>query len=822
MLRQCRGRNSNGKGCSRFIAEWDNHPVCFSCRDCSQDNPCDVCSVWDTCLWSKASAAKAKAVSKRANLCKVGVAVQQDGSSRDSSLPSSEGNEVPVANNSSVVGVEVPSSRALALTGPNLGAQSLEISTAGNGTGSSSQPSCQKAPDNCSGASRRRSRSPLEVSEHLAVVHDDRRHGSRARSRRSHRSRSGSTRLPRAYRVRSRGRSCRSTKSHRSSSLTSSAGSERSLGGSRAYSPRVHGSRARRSHSRRSRRDGTRSPRSKRSRCRSRQHRRSRSSRRPRSRHHGSRSYIREKSRSYSRSSHSRSSSRDTRMSRHVVNPRSQSLSNATSEFSGFSSLAAPTASQASAFPPLPSEHGAQPDMRSLLRQLLAEELNALSGSRKRPRSRSTSRERVTERSHTAPDPDPLDEQGTADVQVSVGDVSHRNSPTEDTVPNLNRVSSLNEEPEFQIRPLPGETIGSDEDDSDDHNQERLEEDETGNSEQSSESAQLPYIEALQSLRTRLGSHLCPETVQDEPKTGASALDFFDKKSKATVHPALPQSRLILEAVSKINSKLQGENPIPGSPLDSYPKGLGTNRFPSLYMKPKVFGQESYKISDPTLDIVPPPIDPSFREVLRQGASHPTSHVVQLQQLEGWEKLARAGIHISSHADMFLYGILSALNSSAPSQTDLAEVRRYLQALAQSHKHLFDVLVRLTSGPMLARRDAFLDKCALDSSVKSSLRVQPLESATLFGSKMPDVAKTYKEDLTRRSLQNAAVAHLPSKKQKKAAPKQEAVKLVVNASDSGQRQVLSKPVGSSKSSQGSSSYSKNKKKRKSKGAGSQK
>ena len=200
------------------------------------------------------------------------------------------------ANNSSVVGVEVPSSQALALTGPNLGAQSLEISTAGNGTGSSSQPSCQKAPDNCSGASRRRSRSPLEVSEHLAVVHDDRRHGSRARSRRSHRSRSGSTRLPRAYRVRSRSRSCRSTKSHRSSSLTSSAGSERSLGGSRAYSPRVHGSRARRSHSRRSRRDGTRSPCSKRSRYRSRQHRRSRSSRRPRSRHHGSGSYIREKS----------------------------------------------------------------------------------------------------------------------------------------------------------------------------------------------------------------------------------------------------------------------------------------------------------------------------------------------------------------------------------------------------------------------------------------------------------------------------------------------------------------------------------------------
>ena len=85
----------------------------------------------------------------------------------------------------------------------------------------------------------------------------------------------------------------------------------------------------------------------------------------------------------------------------------------------------------------------------------------------------------------------------------------------------------MNEEPEFQIRPLSGETIGSDVDDKDDHNQERFEEDKTSNSEQSSASTQLPYIEALQSLRTRLGSHLCPETVQDEPKTGASASDVF-------------------------------------------------------------------------------------------------------------------------------------------------------------------------------------------------------------------------------------------------------------------------------------------------------
>ena len=167
--------------------------------------------------------------------------------------------------------------------------------------------------------------------------------------------------------------------------------------------------------------------------------------------------------------------------------------------------------------------------------------------------------------------------------------------------------------------------------------------------------------------------------------------------------------------------------------------------------------------------------------------------------------------------------ILSALNSPAPSQTDLVEVRRYLQALAQSHMHMFDVLVCLASGPLLARRDAYLDKCALDASVKSSLRVQPIESATLFGPKMPEVAKTYKEDLTRRSLQNAAVAHLPAKKQKKkGVSKPAAVKMVVNSSDNDKRQVLSKPARPSQFSQGSSSYSKNKSNKKFKGTGGQK
>lgn len=808
MTRRCTGKQ--GKGCARFLSEWDSHSLCFSCRDCSQDNPCYVCSGWSTLQWSQASVAIAK-MTKRTN--KAGGVVQQVEASRDSSLPFSESNEGPAVTGHLAGDVEVSSAQALT-TGSNPGALPLEFSTFGNETGGSSQPSCSGAPGISSGAPR--PRSCRSSSEHLAARHDNRVRGSRSRSR-VHRSRSGSTRLPRSYRTRSRSRSrsVRTTKSHRSCSYSSSKSG--SWSGSecnrrvRSSQSRGHGHRSRRDNGSRSKRSH-RSHRSRSASVRDRRSRhKSRINRRHGSRSRGQRRSVRDKSPSYSRSSHSRSCSLESRRSRDNIS-RPLTLSS-TSGFSGFSAVPVTQ--------PCTSDHRVQPDMRDLIRQILSEEFKSMSRGRKRSRSRSVSVEptrREQRVSHTAPDPDPLDTQAVDVTQsqaskVNESSVASKNNTTGDSVVSANMVSGsvAEQEPEISLMPDPGETIGSDNESDDQDN------DEAGATEQTSVPAQLPYIEALGSLRTRLGPQLCPEKVPQESKPGASALDFFDKKSKDSVHPSLPQSRLILDIVSKINSRVQGPNSIPGSPLDSYPKGMGTNRFPSLFMKPKVFGQDSYKISDPTLVLDPPPLDPSFREVLKQGASVPSSHNVQLQQLEGWERLARAGIHISSHADMFLYGILSALSSSAPSQSDLAEVRRYLQALAQSHMHLFDVLVRLASGPLLARRDAFLDKCALDTSLKSSLRVQPLESSTLFGPKMSDVAKMYKDDLTRRSLQNAAVSHaIPRKPKKKAGPRSGVNRLTVNTSDNGQRQVISKPAVSSRPSHSSSFSSKFKKQKKTK------
>ena len=187
MLNRCSGKQ--GRGCSRFLAEWDNHLLSHSCRDSSQDNPCDVCCDWSTFTWSKSIKAISK-LSRRTNLDKTGEKVQMEGASREFSQPLQEGNETPVVTDQTVGDVEVPSSLALT-AGSNLGAPLPECSTAGNSTGNSSQSTCRRESEGDLGnQGPRPSQSPLR---RQAVRYDDRVHGSHSHSRRSHRSPSGST-----------------------------------------------------------------------------------------------------------------------------------------------------------------------------------------------------------------------------------------------------------------------------------------------------------------------------------------------------------------------------------------------------------------------------------------------------------------------------------------------------------------------------------------------------------------------------------------------------------------------------------------------------
>ena len=323
--------------------------------------------------------------------------MQTEGASRESSRPLQEGNEASVVTIQSVSDVEVPFSLALT-AGSNLGAQFSEHSITGNGPGCSSQSTCRGQPDVFPGDQRLRPQSPLR---RKAVRHDDRVHGSRSRSRRPDRSLSRSTsRLPRAYCSRSRGKSrsavrSRSRGRYRSVSTTKSRCSRsnsRSLCRSSSGSLHSHGSRSRRSNSHRSRRDsGRRSRRSHRS------HRghRSRSktvNRRPQGRSRRSRSHgRRHKSRSLSVPSGRSYVSLEpaVRLGFQKENdPSSFGSSNTTSSFSGFSTVPVTVSQKCTRGGVF--DHGVQPDMCSLIRQILSEELRSISSNKKRSRSRSS------------------------------------------------------------------------------------------------------------------------------------------------------------------------------------------------------------------------------------------------------------------------------------------------------------------------------------------------------------------------------------------------------------------------------------------------
>ena len=385
MLNRCSGKQ--GRGCSRFLA--DNQLICHSYRDCSQDYPCNVCSDWSTLTLSKSIKAISK-LSRRTNLDKTGKKMQTEGASRESSRPLQEGNEAPVTDQM-VSDVEVPSSFALT-AGSNLGAPLPECSTAGNCTGNSSQSACRRESEGDSGNQRPR---PSEwLLRCQTIRHNDRVHGSHSRSRRSHRSPSGSTyRRPRAYRSRSRGKSrsaihshsrCHycsisTTKNHCSRSCIqsfsrSSSGSFNSHGWQHRCGHSHHYGRSHSCHSRRGHRPhrGHHSHSEMTSRW---SHHRSR-----RSRSHGRRHITCSPSVSSGSSHPSLEPKRRLRFQNESTPPSLVSTNTASVIFL-FSAISV-TASQSSMRDNV--VHSVQPDMRNLICQILTEELRSTTAIRKR------------------------------------------------------------------------------------------------------------------------------------------------------------------------------------------------------------------------------------------------------------------------------------------------------------------------------------------------------------------------------------------------------------------------------------------------------
>ena len=146
MLNRCSGKQ--GRGCSRFLAEWDKI-IFFVIHAGIFLRIIPAMFALTGQLWSKSIKAISK-LSRRTNLDKTGEKVQMEGASRESSRPLQKGNEAPIVTDQTVSDVEVPSSLALT-AGSNLGAPLPECSTAGNGTGNSSQSTCRRESEGDSG-----------------------------------------------------------------------------------------------------------------------------------------------------------------------------------------------------------------------------------------------------------------------------------------------------------------------------------------------------------------------------------------------------------------------------------------------------------------------------------------------------------------------------------------------------------------------------------------------------------------------------------------------------------------------------------------------
>lgn len=279
-----------------------------------------------------------------------------------------------------------------------------------------------------------------------------------------------------------------------------------------------------------------------------------------------------------------------------------------------------------------------------------------------------------------------------------------------------------------------------------------------GDKDEDSPKESLSYKEAISKLRSRLGPSICPLPEAKDKRVGASALDFFkDPDQNKETSLALPQSNSVSVSLSRMSKRLKGEEEVAMTPLPSYPKGFKAGSFVSLNSKPKIFQASSYESLNPVMNVDPPSVNPGLKDVTKQNTSVPASHAVQFSTLENWEKLARTGVQVASHSELFLCGTLKTMQQDSLSKEDLLEVSRYLQAVAVSQSHLVEILCRLASGPLLARRDACLAVSDLDAEIKQSLRVQPIESSTIFGDKFPEIVKQYKDGLAHKSLQMAVV-----------------------------------------------------------------
>ena len=112
---------------------------------------------------------------------------------------------------------------------------------------------------------------------------------------------------------------------------------------------------------------------------------------------------------------------------------------------------------------------------------------------------------------------------------------------------------------------------------------------------------------------------------------------------------------------------------------------------------------------------------------------------IPTKNIEIWEKRTRKLIAINLHADLFSSAAYLRMQQQTMSVPALS---RLLEAVAKSIKHATAMSMILTTEIFQARHDVVLamSKNLLDSS-NHKLRNVPINSKTLFGNKIREVAK---------------------------------------------------------------------------------
>ena len=164
----------------------------------------------------------------------------------------------------------------------------------------------------------------------------------------------------------------------------------------------------------------------------------------------------------------------------------------------------------------------------------------------------------------------------------------------------------------------------------------------------------------------------------------------------------------------------------------------------------------------PTDNIPPLESDASVLDLYIKGKC-----TIPMRNIEIWERRAHKLTTINSHADLFS----SAAYLCMQQQTMSVPAPSRLQAVAKSIKHATAMSTMLAMEIFQARRDAVLatSKILLDNS-NHELRNAPINSTTLFGNKIREVAKSNFEAPQQRFLATSSVASSMQQLQKVADP----------------------------------------------------